>query len=50
MGGPFKRVIEGVLHTSLSGFQQWLSGQVNKHNVPIGEQQQENREQTKKTQ
>jgi len=31
MGGPFRRVVESVLHTSLSGVQQWLSGQLNKH-------------------
>jgi len=45
MGGPFKRAIEAVLHTSLSGFQQWLSNQVNPHNVPLQGNQ---REETKK--
>jgi len=31
MGGPFRRVVESMLHTSLSGFQQWMSNQLNKH-------------------
>jgi len=31
LGGPFRRVLESLLHTSLSGFQQWLSIQMNRH-------------------
>jgi len=31
MGGPFRRVVESMLFTSLSGFQTWLSAQVSQH-------------------
>lgn len=35
MGGPVKRMVEALLHTSLSSFQGYLSEQMHKHNINI---------------
>lgn len=35
MQGPFMRVIETVLHTSLSGVQAWYSDQMHRYNPPV---------------